>query len=363
MEVPTLFKITSIKPKLMETYNTTNKNTYSFIAVPTQLFILLDSRLKLVLTSLIQVSTALANSNGWFFYSNDDLKKVCGIKSEKTIRACIETLYRLNIVQVQARTFENNIGKRTANYYRVNFKEFEKYNEYSVYECLNIPELHIAMLDYTSKDYQTTYTAATNCEDSIPESSEASNSINEEIPSNDGENASEGLKTSIPDLEYDVEDCPLTEDEFDELMKWNNTPVSERMKECEEPADELSFLDDDDDVKVAEAPAEEVTNDTKQVKFEDKKIETASVIPSDLFEAEKREVQQLNINEKSVQACKDLVQRYKQMTFKNSNECAELCKQASIYITKKYNQGEIYLEDKDRLIRELVNTRFEKFSI
>lgn len=341
----------------METLNNSNKNTYSFIAVPTQLFILLDYRLKLVLTSLIQVSTALANSNGWFYYSNDDLKKVCGIKSEKTIRACIETLYRLNIVQVQARTFENNIGKRTANYYKVNFNEFEKYNEYSVYECLNIPELHIAMLDYTSKDYQTTYTAATNCDDSIPEPTDVQDNLNEETPSNDGENASEGLKTSIPELEYDVEDCPLTEDEFDELMRWNKTPVSERMKECEEPADELSFLDDDE--KVAEAPAEEVTNDYKQVV----EIETASVIPSDLFKAEKREVPQLNINENVQQACKDLVQRYKEMTFKDSNECAELCKEASKYITKKYNEGLIRLEDKDRLIRELVNTRFERFSL
>lgn len=351
----------------METLNNSNKNTYSFIAVPTQLFILLDYRLKLVLTSLIQVSSALANSNGWFYYSKEDLKKLCGIKNDKTIIACLETFYRLNLLEVQARTFKNNVGSRTANYYKVNFNEFEKYNEYSVYECLNIPELHIAMLDYTSKDYQTTYTAATNCEDSIPEPTDASNPINEEMPSNDGENASEGLKTSIPELEYDVEDCPLTEDEFNDIMRWNNTPVSERMKECEEPADELSFLDDDDndddDVKIAEAPAEEVTNDYKQVKLEDKTIETASVIPSDLFKAEKREVPQLNINEKSIQACKDLVQRYKEMTFKNSNECAELCMQASKYITKKYNEGEIYLEDKDRLIRELVNTRFEKFSI
>ena len=177
----------------METNNNTSRNlSYNFIAVPTQLFILLDYRLKLVLTSLIQVSTALANSEGWFYYSIDDLKKLCGLKSDKTVRACLETFYRLQLLEVKSKTFQNNIGKRTANYYRINFNEIEKYNEYSVYECMNIKELQIPMLDYTSDDYKTTYTASTEVEDSSDKSSTiVEKEETEELPINVEENVVE----------------------------------------------------------------------------------------------------------------------------------------------------------------------------
>lgn len=357
----------------METLNNSKNINYSFIAVPTQLFILLDYRLKLVLTSLIQVSTALANSNGWFYYSLDDLKKVSGLKSDKTVRACIETFYRLNLLEVQAKTFESNIGNRTANYYKINFNEIEKYNEYSVYECMNIPELQIAMLDYTSKDYQTTYTAATennsSNEESIPEPTDVQDNVSEEIPTNDVENVSEGQETSNPDNveEYtlsevdedevlsnffydEVDDCPLTEDELKEHEEWQKAPIEKRMKEWKEPVDEETEL------KQAESPIE-------SIRIDNKVIETASVIPSDIYKVEKRETPKLNIDEKTIQSCIDLVERYKNFQCKNSNESAEMCVAASSYITKQYQNGKIYLEDKDRLIRELVNERFRKFPI
>lgn len=367
----------------METLNNSKNINYNFIAVPTQLFILLDYRLKLVLTSLIQVSTALANSNGWFYYSKEDLKKLCGIKNDKTIIACLETFYRLNLLEVQARTFESNIGNRTANYYKINFNEIDKYNEYSVYECMNIPELQIAMLDYTSKDYQTTYTAATennsSNEESIPEHTDVQDNVSEEIPSNDAENVSEGQETSNPDNaeEYtlsevdedevlsnffydEVDDCPLTDDELREHEEWQKATIEKRMKEWKEPEDELSFLDDkvdeETELKQAESPIESIRVDNKV-------IETASVIPSVIYKVEKRETPKLNIDEKTIQACNDLVKRYKNFQCKNSNESAEMCVAASSYITKQYQNGKIYLEDKDRFIRELVNERFRKFPI
>lgn len=347
----------------METNNTSRNINYNFIAVPTQLFILLDYRLKLVLTSLIQVSTALANSNGWFYYSKEDLKKLCGIKNDKTIIACLETFYRLNLLEVQARTFKNNVGSRTANYYRINFNEIEKYNEYSVYECMNIPELQIAMLDYTSKDYQTTYTAATaidsSNEESIPASTDVQDNINEEIPSKEVENISEGQETSNPEIEDIDEDCPLTEDELKEHEEWQKAPIEKRMKEWKEPEDDLAFLDDKEDeeteLKQAESPIE-------SIKVDNEVIETASVVPTDLFKVEKRKTPKLDIDEKTIQTCEELVERYKNFKCKNSNESAKMCVAASSYITKQYQNGKIYLEDKDRLIRELVNERFRKFS-
>lgn len=335
---------------------------YNFIAVPTQLFILLDYRIKLVLVSLIQVSTALANSNGWFYYSLDDLKKLCGLKSDKTVRACIETLYRLGIVKVQSRTFENNIGKRTANYYSLNTEEIAKYNEYSVYECLNIPELQIPMLDYTSSDYKTTYTATTvvDTNDEENEPTSVQNDTNEEIPTSDLENAPTALETSNPaNVEeytlsevdedevkaffYDEEiDCPLTDTELMEHESYT------RQMELQEPIDKLDEIlgDKEDDIVVAE---------------------TASVIPTDLNRVEKRSYctndRTEKLDESVKQKCTDLVQRYVEMVIPSANESVDKCNAALGYILDKYKNGYIDIETKDRLCRELVNSRFTKHSI
>lgn len=339
----------------METLNSKNIN-YNFIAVPTQLFILLDYRLKLVLTSLIQVSSALANSKGWFYYSKEDLKKLCGIKNDKTIIACLETFYRLGIVKVQSRTFENNIGKRTANYYSLNFEEIEKYNEYSVYECLNIPELQIPMLDYTSSDYKTTYTATTvedtNDEEKKPTS--VQKVTNEEILSTDLENAPTALETSNP---ANVEEYTLSEVDEDEVLNtffYDDCPLTDtELREHERYIKEK-------ELELAETP-------TEQIKVDDEVVETASVITSDLNRVEKRSIYTNEKTEKLDESirkkCADLVQRYVEMIIPNSNESLDKCNQALKYIIDKYNQGYIDIMDKDRLCRELINARFMKHSI
>lgn len=334
---------------------------YSFIAVPTQLFILLDYRLKLVLTSLIQVSTALANSNGWFYYSKEDLKKLCGIKNDKTIIACLETFYRLNLLEVQAKTFENNIGSRTANYYRINFSEIEKYNEYSVYECMNIPELQISMLDYTSKDYQTTYTAATDNNSSndevIPEPTDVQNNVNEEIPSNEVENAPTALETSNPD---NIEEYTLSEVDEDEVL---STFFYDEVDDCPLTDDELREHErytKEKELEVAETP-------TEQIKVDGEVVETASVIPTDLNRVEKRSIytneKTDKLDESVKQKCAELVQRYVEMVIPSSNESADKCNAALRYILDKYNNGFIDIETKDKLSRELINARFMKHSI
>ena len=339
----------------METKNI----NYSFIAVPTQLFILLDYRLKLVLTSLVQVSTALANSNGWFYYSKEDLKKLCGIKNDKTIIACVETLYRLGIVKVQSRTFENNIGKRTANYYSLNTEEIAKYNEYSVYECLNIPELQIPMLDYTSSDYKTTYTATTVVDTNDEEKEPTSVQIdtNEEIPTSDLENAPTALETSNP---ANVEEYTLSEVDEDEAL---STFFYDEVDECPLTDDELREHEryiKEKELELAETP-------TEQIKVDGEVVETASVIPTDLNRIEKRSIytneKTLKLDESVKQKCADLVQRYVEMIIPSANESADKCNAALKYILDKYNNGFIDIETKDRLSRELINSRFTKHSI
>ena len=358
----------------METNNTSRNINYNFIAVPTQLFILMDYRLKLVLTSLIQVSTALANSQGWFYYSLDDLKKLSGLKSDKTVRACLETLYRLNILQVKSRTFENNIGKRTANYYYINFDEIEKYQEYSVYECLNIPELQIPMLDYTSEDYKTTYTATTeaNEENTVISSTIEENVKSEEMPSNEGENAPVALETINPaitekitqseDNETEVlEDCPLTLDE----LKENNIDIK-RLKECQEPEDEFDFLSDESEEEIAESPSEESVEVAKPIELDGQVIETASIFSTDLPKVEKRSLSNIRtekLDDSVRQKCEDLAKRYVEMTIPSANKSLEMSKQATLYIIDKYNKGYIDIETKDTLVRQIICARFEKFPI
>lgn len=422
----------------MENLNNSKNVNYNFIAVPTQLFILLDYRLKLVLTSLIQVSSALANSQGWFFYSLDDLKKICSLKSDKTIRASIETLYRLNILQVKTMTFQNNIGKRTANYYRINFNEIEKYNEYSVYECLNIPELQIAMLDYTSSDYKTTYTAQTETTIDTPTENTSetsgntptitSNTSNEKTIINEETERSEAEKETIEatdtfgeditdewnslvaeskkldeqnaiDAEEMMSDRELLVDEYKEMMEtekkvpdeWfeqaDNYLEQKRKEESQEPQDEFDFLESKEDTPkietrkleqfdktsgkidpfAAEAIDEVYALREKKKNEQSKKVmkvdgvETASVFSN--VELEKAVVQPniTNINEKTQKACEELVNRFKAMEFENEQDCVDKMRQANKYINDKFNKGEIYLEDKDRLIREMVNHKLMKY--
>lgn len=425
----------------MENLNNSKNVNYNFIAVPTQLFILLDYRLKLVLTSLIQVQSALANSQGWFFYSKEDLKKVCGIKNDKTIIACFETLYRLNILQVKSMTFQNNIGKRTANYYRINFNEIEKYNEYSVYECLNIPELQIAMLDYTSSDYKTTYTAQTESTIDTPTevTSEtsgntptiASNTSNEETTTNEETERSEAEKETRDieatdtfgeditdewnslvaeskkldeqnaiDAEEMMSDRELLVDEYKEMMEtekkvpdeWfeqaDNYLEQKRKEESQEPQDEFDFLESKEDTPKIETRklepfdpssgkldpfAAEAINEAYELREKKKKdeqsqkvmkvdgVETATVFSNVETEKAVAKPNITNIKENIQKACEALVNRFKAMEFENEEDCVNKMRQANKYINDKFNKGEIYLEDKDRLIREMVNHKLMKY--
>lgn len=368
-----------MKKTIME--KTFKKLTYSFIAVPTNLFYCLDTNLRNCLIVLLHLSSIFADADGYFSISNQDLQEYFRLGKNLT-SVCIETLYRNGLISTR---IELTKSKKNLIKYRVNTEKFEEYNKLNFKSIVDNDSYYINTLDYGKKDsdFKVTYTAATennsSNEESIPEPTDIQDNVSEEIPTNDAENVSEGQETSNPDNveEYtlsevdedevlntffydEVDDCPLTDDELREYEEWQKAPIEKRMKEWKEPEDELSFLDDkvdeETELKQAESPIESIRVDNKV-------IETASVIPSDIYKVEKRETPKLDIDEKTIQACNDLVKRYKNFQCKNSNESAEMCVAASSYIAKQYQNGKIYLEDKDRLIRELVNERFRKFPI
>lgn len=340
-----------MKKTIME--KTFKKLTYSFIAVPTNLFYCLDTNLRNCLIVLLHLSSIFADADGYFSISNQDLQEYFRLGKNLT-SVCLETLYRNGLISTR---IELTKSKKNLIKYRVNTEKFEEYNKLNFKSIVDNDSYYINTLDYGKKDsdFKVTYTASTvnSNEESIPEPTEPSNNASEEIPSKEVENVSEGQETPNPEfLEID-EDCPLTDNELKEHLEYTKTPIEKRMMEWKEPEDELAFLDDKEDEET----------ELKQAESSIEVIETASVVPTDLFRAEKREVPKLNIDEKTIQVCKDLVERYKKFNCKNSSESVEMCVAASKYITKQYNEGKIYLEDKDRLIRELVNERLRKFSI
>ena len=349
-----------MKKTIME--KTFKKLNYSFIAVPTNLFYCLDTNLRNCLIVLLHLSSIFADADGYFSISNQDLQEYFRLGKNLT-SVCIETLYRNGLISTR---IELTKSKKNLIKYRVNTEKFEEYKKLNFKSIVDNDSYYINTLDYGKKDsdFKVTYTAATennsSNEEAIPEPTDIQDNVSEEIPTNDAENVSEGQETSNPELEEIDEDCPLTEDELKEHEEWQKTPIEKRMMEWKEPEDELAFLDDkvdeETELKQAESPIESIRVDNKV-------IETASVIPSNIYRVEKRDTPKLDIDEKAIQSCKDLVERYKNFQCKNSNESAEMCVAASSYITKQYQNGKIYLEDKDRLIRELVNERFRKFPI
>ena len=71
----------------------------------------------------------------------------------------------------------------------------------------------------------------------------------------------------------------------------------------------------------------------------------------------------MKLDESVKQKCAELVQRYVEMVIPSANESADKCNAALRYILDKYNNGFIDIETKDRLSRELINSRFTKHSI
>ena len=290
--------------------------------------------------------------------------------------AVLESLYRYRLLQVKSVGFTKKNGKKQVNFYRVNVDAFKNYEKYHIYTITKNEELHLDTVDYKAKDFKVTYTASTvnSNEESISEPTEPSNNVSEEIPSKEVENVSEGQETSNTEVEDIDDDCPLTQDELQEHEEWQKAPIEKRMMEWKEPEDDLAFLDDkEDEEKIAESATESVKVDNSKPAEEEKsyknntfrigtdgKIETASVIPTDLGNVEKRIIHK-NIDQDEIGKCYDLCNRFCKMDFPNAITCNDYCNKACDYYYKQYTNGKIDESDYKRLLNVTTKKRWEKF--
>lgn len=364
-----------MKKTIME--KTFKKLTYSFIAVPTNLFYCLDTNLRNCLIVLLHLSSIFADADGYFSISNQDLQEYFRLGKNLT-SVCLETLYRNGLISTR---IELTKSKKNLIKYRVNIEKFEEYNKLNFKSIVDNDSYYINTLDYGKKDsdFKVTYTAATDNnssnEESISEPTEPSNNASEEIPSKEIENVSEGQETSNTEVDEINDDCPLTQDELQEHEEWVKTPIEKRMMEWKEPEDDLAFLDDkEDEEKIAESATESVKVDNSKPAVEEKsyesntfrlgtdgkRIETASVIPTDLGNVEKRFIHK-NIDQDEIGKCYDLCNRFCKMDFPNAITCNDYCNKACDYYYKQYINGKIDESDYKRLLNVTTKKRWEKF--
>ena len=288
----------------MENKETRTLN-YNFIAVPTNLFIALDTNLRNALVVLLQLSSIYSDSNGYFFRTIEDLQTDFKCGKNLTI-AILESLYRYGLLQVKSVGFTKKNGTRKVNFYRVNVEKFKDFEQYNIYTITNNKELQLETINYKSKDYKVTYTVQTETEQ-IPEPTSVQNEDGEETPSQHQENGLESLKTLNPDSEE-----LMTESEQDE--------IGEMWLEIQKES-------------------------TPMIEYRTIKR------PSN------------NLDESIKEKCRKLVARYVEMTIPSSNESLEKCNKAIDYINTKYDKGFIDIEDKDKFTKELIQARFKKHRI
>ena len=130
--------------------NTMEKKDYQFVQVPINLFILLDNNCRSMLFTLIQLSTYYAEEDGWFFRTYADLEAESNL-SKNLVEATIQTLF--NHYLIEAKPTGQGKGKK-ANYYKVNFEEFTRYEEYSIEDCMKNPDLKIRTVEYKGSHFK-----------------------------------------------------------------------------------------------------------------------------------------------------------------------------------------------------------------
>ena len=338
--------------------NTLTPMDYNFIAVPTNLYFALDNNLRVALTTLVQLSSVFADQDGFFFRTNEDLQADFKMGKNLTI-AVLESLYQYGLLQVKSVGFTKKNTKRQVNFFKVNFSAFKDYEQYNIYTITKNEELHLETVDYKAKDFKVTYTASTETTSVSPSSEET-----EEIPSEVEENVSEQKETALNDtVETDtpteVEETtgePMEDeaevDEIDAIL--GDTPIHDMYGgECPLLPSELEELT---------APATEkkgYEDNTFRIGSDGKRIETASVIPTDLGKVEKRFIQ--NIDQDEIGKCYDLCNRFCKMDFPNAITCNDYCQKACDYYYKQYTNGKIDESDYKRLLGVTTKKRWEKF--
>lgn len=123
---------------------------YQFVQVPINLFILLDNNCRSMLFTLIQLSTYYAEEDGWFFRTYADLEAESNL-SQNLVGATIQTLFNHHLIE--AKPTGQGKGKNP-NYYKVNFEEFRKYEEYSIEDCMKNPDLKIRTVEYKGSHFK-----------------------------------------------------------------------------------------------------------------------------------------------------------------------------------------------------------------
>lgn len=328
--------------------NTLTPMDYNFIAVPTNLYFALDNNLRVALTTLVQLSSVFADQDGFFFRTNEDLQADFKMGKNLTI-AVLESLYQYGLLQVKSVGFTKKNTKRQVNFFKVNFSAFKDYEQYNIYTITKNEELHLDTVDYKAKDFKVTYTASTETTSVSPSIEET-----EEIPSGVVENVSEAKETALnktveTDTPTEVEEttgepmedlpitdvydgeCPLLQEELDEIL--NSTPATEKKG---------------------------YEDNTFRLGTDGKRIETASVIPTDLGKVEKRFIQK-NIDQDEIGKCYDLCNRFCSMDFPNAVTCNDYCQKACDYYYKQYTNGKIEESDYKRLLGVITKKRWEKF--
>ena len=352
----------------METLNTKNINN-NFIAVPTNLFYVLDTNLRNCLIVLLQLSTIFADSDGYFSVSNQDLQNYFRLGKNLT-SVCLETLYRHKIISTK---IELTKTKKSIIKYRVNVEKFAEYNNLNFKSIVDNDSYQINTLEYgKGSNFKVTYTASTveNQDTTGNNPTSVQNNVSEEIPSNTSENVLERQETPNTDF---VELAAPTEDENnDEIIP---TESDKDLEYLDFVLSSNNGVDETEEIKNVAKEVEEIEKEEKQKELQQKlvvnvdgeKIETASAIPTNLSKVEKRSIYTNEITAKlddSVkQKCAELVKRYVEMTIPSSNQSLELCNKGIMYIQDKFKQGFISLEDKDHFTRELIQARFKKHRI
>lgn len=126
---------------------------YQFTAVPTNLYNCCDINVRSMLFTLIQLSSYYADSDGWFFRTNEDLRAQSKL-SENLVRATLSTLFNIGVVEIKS------VGKgksKTPNQFKINFNEFLKWEEYNIDDCYKHPDFEIQTDNYKAKGWQPSY--------------------------------------------------------------------------------------------------------------------------------------------------------------------------------------------------------------
>lgn len=348
--------------------NTSRNLNYNFIAVPTNLFFSLDNNLRNALTVLLQLSSVFADSDGYFFRTNEDLQSDFKMGKNLTI-AVLESLYQYGLLQVKSVGFTKKNGKRQVNFFRVNTERFKDFEKFHIYTITKNEELHLETVDYKSKDFKVTYTASTveNQDTTGNSPTSVQNNVSEEIPSNTSENVLERQET--PNLDFVELAAPTEDEKNDEIIP---TESDKDLEYLDFVLSSNNGVDETEEIKKVAKEVEEIEKEEKQkelqqklvVNVDGKKIETASAIPTNVEKRYIFDTRPTNKLDATVlEKCKELVKRYKEMEIPSSNQSLELCNKACAYFTKQYKDGFIDLEDKDHLIRATIQERFRKHRI